>query len=427
MSEALPSGAPAQVRLAPGPLGWARLAEQLALGAASLAMAARIGPVAFAPLGILLIINSLAVTLSDFGVGLRVMRLPEGAGVRTVAWRKVRAANSIAVAAALVLAASLDGDGRVLVAAAGLLWGLSSVAYVRKAAALRAGASRRVAGAEMAGSAALLAAVVGGLVWSDAALVWLAGGLVSKHVVEGALVGSPRWALIGDERAGDWVGLWGSQAVAYVIANIDFLLVGLLLSDRALAVYVLAFRVAGAIPSQVAFVAARIATVDLASSGPAERSASYVSYCRRLFFAGVVGSLATAAAAAPLERLLGGEWAGLGWCMVLLAIAGPWRIVLGLAGTLAIVSGAADRLLRWELLRLVVTGAVLAAAAAAGLGWLVAGVVVLAVGSVLVLHHLASDVARLSMWNGLVPAAVGTAAATAVLMGLAWSAIGSVG
>jgi O-antigen/teichoic acid export membrane protein len=210
-----------------------------------------------------------------------------------------------------------------------------------------------------------------------------------------------------------------------VIANIDFLVVGLVFSDRALAVYVLAFRVSNAIPSQVAFVASRVATVDLASQSTDERNNRYRHFCSRLFAAGLAGAALTVVAAPILEGLLGPKWHGLAWCLTLLVVAAPWRVILGLAGTLAIISAASQRLLRWELVRLCVFTVVVLAAASAGFPWLVLANVALTVGSVLVLHRLAGGIAGVAPWNVLPGAAVATSALLGGLLWAAWGAIGS--
>ena len=402
------AGAPGEVRLSTSALLLGRAAEQLALAGTSVVMAARLGPEDFAPVGVLLVLNSLALTLADLGLGVRVLRLSEGSSVDRASLTRVRAVNLAGLVAALLAGALLgDGPGRV-VAAGGILWCVSAEATARKAAALRWGATARVATSEVAGAAVLLVAVAVAWLAPSSALLWVAAGLAGKQLVEGGLAGPWRDAFAGDRADRDWLGVWVSQALAFAIGNIDYVAVGVVAGERALSVYVVAYRLANAVPSQAAFVAGRAVTVDLASGSREDRQDKYERYTTVLFGAGVVGAGAMVAASPVVAAVLGTDWTGIGWALAVLAIAAPWRTVLGTAGTLALISGGANRLMRWEVVRLVLTAGLLVGAALLGFVAFLAAVVVVPVASTVVYHRLAGQLSEVRPWRHLGPASLAT-------------------
>ena len=126
--------------------------------------------------------------------------------------------------------------------------------------------------------------------------------------------------------------------MAYAIANVDYVILGLFQPGAVFAVYVLAFRLANAIPSQLSFVAARVLTVDLAADDPEGRQPVYEQYTRTLFLFGIVGAVATGLLAGVLPDVLGAEWRSITWVLAALACVVPWRMVLGVAGTLGVVA-----------------------------------------------------------------------------------------
>lgn len=403
-----PEGAPGEVRLSAPALLVGRAAEQLALAATGVVLAQRLGPNDFAPIGVLLVVNSLALSMADVGIGVRVLRLAEHGRVDRASLRLVRVLNVSIAASAAFAGASLGGEAGVLVGVAGVLWAVAAEGMVRKSAALRWGGTRRVAGSEALGGGVLLVAVCAAWLHPAGALGWAAGGLVAKQVVELAMARPWSWAFGETVRDDDWFGLWLSQALAFAIGNLDYVVVGIVLGERALAVYVVAYRLANAIPSQVAFVAGRAVTVDLASGAPSDRQHKYERYVRVLFASGAAGAAAVMVGSPALALYLGDDWAGTSWALVVLVIAAPWRTVLGTAGTLAIVSGGARQLLGWETVRLVAVALLLVGSAVLGFPAFLACVVAVPVASTLVYHRLAGRLAAIVPWSPLAPAAIAT-------------------
>lgn len=417
------SGAPPSVRLGKVAVFAGRAVEQVVIVAVSLLLAARLGPASFAPVGVLLVVSTMAVTLADQGLALRALRMEPAQRIELSHLRRVRSANSAILVGLVAIAATVQGDLRLVVGGAGLVWLTGAEATIRKAAALRAGAARRTAWAEVMGAAAL--ATCCGLGWLDPpnALAWVVVGLTAKHLVEAAVAGPWRWAFGSGGPEADRVGVWLSQVLAYGIANVDYLIVGLVLGEEAIAVYLLAFRLANAVPSQVSFAVARIATVDLASGERSLLQRRYERYTSALFIAGLVGASVTVLLSPLAEVLLGDEWAGSSWALAVLVLAAPWRTVLGTAGTLSIVSGAADRLVRWEVVRLIVTAVALCGAALLGFGWLVATVTLLAIGTTVIYHHLASSVAKITPWRPLRWAGAVSVVVSSVVVVAGWSSL----
>lgn len=425
MTDQLAPGAPSDVRPSAQALNLARAAEQLALAAASVILASRIGPQAFAPVGILLVVNSLGVTLADFGLGLRVLRLEPRARLNQRSLRSVRLVNGAAFIAAASVAAVMRSGATTLIATCAALWLLSGETTTRKAAALRGGRTPSVAIAEVCGASVLAASVALAVTVPSVALPVVGAGLVGKQLLELIAVRPWRWAF-GDECTDrDWFGLWGSQALAFVISNIDYVMIGAFFGERVLAIYIVAYRIASGIPSQAAYVAGRTVTVDLVSGSGATRQAKYDRYCRVLFAIGLVGALATVSASPLFAKFLGEEWSGAGPTLAVLVIAAPWRIILGTAGTLAIISGRGDLLLRWELMRVVLVALTLAAAAALGFGMFLAAVVTVPIVSAVVYHRLAAGHALITPWTPLLPAAAVTMLALVAGLALGWETLGA--
>ena len=76
-----------------------RVIEQCVLGGASLLLAARLGLDGFAPVSALLVVNSAAVTLSDYGIGLAALRCPPGETVALRSLQRMRLVNLAILAA----------------------------------------------------------------------------------------------------------------------------------------------------------------------------------------------------------------------------------------------------------------------------------------------------------------------------------------
>ncbi len=377
----------------------ARVCEQGGFGLASLLLARRLGVESYAPVALLFVLNSLAIMLSDFGLGMGVMRAQTGQ-VNFLMLRRVRLANVVIAVGGAVLAVALAGDSRSVTGCFVLIWGLSAEAFVRKAALLRLGHLQRVALIEVAG-VAIFAAIIGlALLHPELAVVLTGAAFIAKHVAESLLC--RRWRAVFGTGATSTpiLSVWLTQCLAYGCANIDYLLVGVLISSAAFSVYSLAFRIAALMTSQVTYAVQRVMLVDFGEgAGDDERQRHYAQRSRQLFLIGLTAALATIVVA-PLFRLfLGSSWQGVAMVVVVLAVAIPWRMVLGVSGTLAIGAGHSPHLIRWETGRLVITASALAAAALIGFPAFVATSAIVAVVTTDALHGLAARRARIAVWQ----------------------------
>lgn len=385
------------------------------MGVGGLMLARATGVEGFAAPSLLLVVNSVAVTLADQGLGTDLLRLgpSEVAPVRRL--RTMRSLNAAVLGVGLVLGWALGGDAGLLVGGSGCMWAAAAESYVRRSGAIRQGAIRSVVAGEVLGSAALGLAFVAACWEPDAAAVILVAGLVAKNMIEGVLARRWRLCFATDGRTGDQLSLWLAQVVAYLIANMDFVVVGLLLGERSFAVYTLAFRLSNALPSQLAYVAGRTASVDLATS-VSDRAEVYRRYVAPLFGFGLGAAALTAVAAPVAPWVLGDGWASITGVLLVLAVAVPWRMILGLGGTLLIVSRQADRLLRIELTHAVVLASALVVGAWGGFGPLTAVASSGSVLSVMYYHGVAAKWTGITRWKPLTPAAIASLALVAVLV-----------
>ena len=382
-----------------------RVVEQCVLGGAALLLAARLGIDAFAPVSALLIVNSAAVTLSDYGVGLAVLRCAAGEHVALRSLHRMRLTNVAIVAAAVVAGLLLASTARTLVIASTLIWFVSAEAFVRKAAVIASGNGRQAAVAELLGSAAFALPVLA-LASGSRALVVVSAALVLKHVVEVFVARGGRSMFAVSGTVPVLRTLCSSQVLAYALGNVDYVIVAVFLGATAFSVYTLAYRVAVAVPSVVAYVATRTAVSDFSTApGTEDRQARYTRYVRPLFLIGVASAVVATAIGAVLPSLLGSKWDAVAPTIAVLAVAAPWRMIAGQAGALAIAIGAEDRLVRWELTRLACFVAVFAVAATLGFAPLLAVVTAAWIVGVTTLHWLAAKRAALREWRLLLPAA----------------------
>lgn len=377
------------LRTEAGALLASRIVEQATYGLGALLLAARLGVDGFVPISVLLVVNSFAITASDVGVGLAVLRLPEGARLARGSLRRLRLGNLGIAAVAGAAGVLVGGRDGAVVALSGLLWLTSAEAFVAKSALVRLHRASRSAAVEVAGTAVLAAGLALAAVEVDHAHLIAGGALVLKHVVEAALAGPWARDLVGDAvgPADELRLLWLAQVVSYATANVDFLIVGQVFGGRAFAVYVLAFRLSNTLPSQVAHVVGRLSMVDFGTASAVDEwQRAYDRYVGRLLRLGFVGVLVTAAGAPVVTWLLGDEWRSLGWIVVVLAVAVPWRMVLPVAAAAILSSRHTATSVRWELLRLGAAVAGLGIAAAIGLPVVAAVSVALAAGGALAYH-----------------------------------------
>lgn len=364
--------------------------EQAALGVGSLVLARVLGRSAFAPLSALLVINSLSTTLSDFGLGLAIFRLAPRQRIQSAIAVRARWVN-LGVAIALgASGAAVGGVDGLVIGAAGTVWATSAEAYIRKASAHQSHAVKHIVAAEIAGAMAFAAAVVGAAANPASAVVWTAAGLVAKHAAEVLALRSISIPLSTDGARPPLWNLWVAQALSYATANVDYLVAGLLLGGPAFSAYVIAFRVASAVPAQVANVAGRLSIVDFARAEGPNFAAVYDRHLRRMAFVGGAGAVTTLAVAPLLPVALGSDWRSAGWAAAVLALALPGRMCLTVASSALLVLDEATLSRRLESIRLLVAALTLGGAAA--VGGFSPFVAVAAVGPILaslLYHHFA--------------------------------------
>lgn len=413
VSSAQPSnGRPGRTRV----LLAARVVEQGAYGLVSLLLARWVGLDGYAPIGALLVFNSLAIVTSNFGVGIAILggRLK---AVGAVQVRRMRQVNALILATSVVAGLVVGGTWGSAIFWGGAIWFFSSEAFVRKSALLRLGHHRRVAGLEVAGSLAFLFIAATTVRFGDAALAISGGGLVTKHLIESA--GPRHWTeVLGTTNRSRPGTVWWTQLLAYLIANVDFLIVSVFLSAESFAVYSLGFRAASLITSQISYAFGRVVMVEFAEASTAdETQATYRLRAGQLLWAGVGGGVLMAAMAPLLPLFLGGDWRDAAWVVVLLAVATPWRMLIGVTGALMITSDRADRLVRWEVGRLVGTLVVLSLAALGNLWTFTAAVSIVAVVFTTGYNEAAPRVAGIRTWRipvALAPPAIVAAIALAL-------------
>lgn len=397
------------------PLTISRIVDQAALGLASLLLARVLGPDAFAPVAVLFIVNSFAVQISDFGVGFAIYRSAPGVPISLHSLERLRAVNAAVAVTALVIGAVLhDTDGAV-VAAGGVIWLLSSEAYVRKAGALKQRATGEVVRVEIVSAATFL--VLAGLVAATGAdPVWAAVPFVVKHLIESIGVRSwrPAFAVDGTPaRSGpEWLG----QVMTYLVANVDYVLIGWLLGPELLSLYVIAFRFASSIPAFLANPITQTAFLDFSEAPAGRRQPTYDRLVDRVALLGTIGAVGMMVAAPVLPWILGSEWSQTAPLLALLAVAVPWRLLLGTTVALAITAGGARLVVVWEGTRLVVMALLVVLATRGGLSTTAA---IVSFGSVALLageHLLACRLADLRppRWLGVASAVVAV-----VLVGVA--------
>lgn len=384
----------------------ARILEQGAIGLGSLLLARRLGVEGFAPLSALFVFNSFAVLASDFGLGLAVLRGPLG----SVGWgalHRLRWVNSGIVVLGGVIGLVLGGETGVLVFSCGLIWWLSAESYVRRSALLRQGQVMRVAFMEGVGAVSFAALIAVAWWQADSALVLAASAFVALHAVS-VLLSSGWGHAFGPGHPGrDVLVVWLTQLLAYGSANIDFVIVSVVLGATAFSVYSVGFRVAAVVTAQVSYAAHRLMVVDFGQGdGSSDHQGVYDHRMRQLFPVGLAACALTIVIAPVLPLILGDEWTSVTGVVVVLSIAVPWRTVLGVSGALAMGADRTRVLLRWEVLRLVVIAAALTVAAFASFGAFVAAASATAIVTAYGLHRAMchSTGVRVPRWFGLASA-----------------------
>jgi hypothetical protein len=370
----------------------------------------------FAPIAALFVINSAAVTLSDYGVGLAVLRCAPNELVAARVRTGMRLGNLTILILGVIVGSVVRGDVGLLVAAGAVIWGTSAEAFVAKAASINQGVGERAAWAEIVGSAVFGAAVIAFGFGSQALLVTCIAFPV-KHVLEACISYRPQ--VFGPTGVHPDLGaLWGTQAVAFGVSNVDYLVVALLLGASSFSIYSIGYRFAVAVPSMVAYVASRTLIADLGGADADDvRQARYLHYVKRLFVVGVVAAVAMSAGALLLPQLLGHQWDTVAPTVIVLAIAVPWRMAYSQAGALAVALKHAGFVVRWTIAQLACFAIVFACAASFGYE---AFVIVSALSWILAVTWFERDVALRARIRGwlLLPRLAAVGVAIAIIVGI---------
>jgi len=232
----VPAAPPAR---GPSRVSWllaSRLVEQGVLGVGALLLAGTLGRDAFAPVSILFVAYSLAVTAGGLGLGVAVLRHPAERTLARAARRRARQVDLAVAGVAVGMGLALGGDGGQVVAVGGLLWVLGAEAMVAKAVGVKHGRARETAKVEIASSMVLAAAVVAASIDTDHAISVVAVGLLAKVVLEAAVLGPAGEAFSADgDHPGHWQ-VWSTVMLAYAISNVDYAVVGASFSPAVLSV-----------------------------------------------------------------------------------------------------------------------------------------------------------------------------------------------
>ncbi len=353
-----------------------RIVEQGAIFLAALVLAAGTTPEDFAIAAILFTVVSAAAALADVGVGLQLLRSPTP-GIAPPMLVAVTASAGIAIVAAAVGLVA-GGSIGLLLCFGGAIWALSALVQLGRSVALRDRDEHLVLRSSAAGALVLLAAVS----LLPVSNVGIAAGvaIVAKLGTEALALG--RLPAVGEAGSRQSWLVFGNQALNYIGANLDFLLVGVILGPAAFAIYSLAFRVSSGMNSVASFTIVRLATVRLAGVSGSERS----RYLRRLlgpvFAVGLLGAAATCLAAPLLAMVVDDGWTDIVVLVRILSFMLPFRLVHGLLGVAFLVEHADGTLFRIELARIATSLLFLSLAASAGLVTLSAMALALSIGAV---------------------------------------------
>lgn len=367
-----------------------RAAEQGVLGIGALLLARDLGPERFAPVALLFVVYSLAVTAGGFGLGIAVLRHPPTRSLARADRRRARQVDGVLATLVGLLGIALGGDRGAVVVVGALLWVVGAEATVAKSVSVRAGRARATAIVEVLSAVSLAAGIAAALVDDLHAVQIVGGALVLKVLIEMLLLDRGRSAFSDSgDHPGHWL-VWATVVLAYLIANVDYVAVGAWFAPAALSVYVLSYRLASAVPSQLGNVAVRLSLVDLAGESGESRQQTYDRYVGRLAVAGTASAALTIALAPLVPVVAGSAWRPAVGVIMTLALAIPWRLVLSITGSLALAGGDTGRLVMWEATRLAVVVALLSGAAQVSFGTLVAVVTMIEVVSCVTLHALAT-------------------------------------
>lgn len=319
-----------------------RMFDQGALGVVTLLLARWLPVSEFAAASVLLIVNSVAVTLADLGLGYAVLALSRSDRIEIRILQRLRVLNVTLAICGTVLGLSIGGTVGGVLAGSTLLWAAAGESYVRGAGALRLGNVRGVVRGQALGAISLLGAVM--FVEPGRGVAVLSIGLLAKHLVEGLL--ATGWTTAFDQggvRARTF-SIFLSQGSAVVLANIDFAVAAALLGSMRYATYLLAFRFAQIPVTLIANVVSRTTLLRLADLPVGQRQDLIDRNFRNLFGLGLAGAVTLTLAGPLMSGVIGSAYDSLPAVLALVAVAVPWRMVAGQAGALFVIEGRAGAL-----------------------------------------------------------------------------------
>ena len=361
MAEAPPAGG---ARLRVRALILSRAVDQAVFGLGSIVLARHYGPAAFAPAAALFVWNSLSVQLADQGLAFALLRLPPGTVVASSRLARVRRAN-VGVVVASLLAAVVWRSAAAWIVAGGLIWALAAEGYVRRGCWLKRQEPTIVARAEIGAAVAVVVGITAVLV-SDASIAWVGAVFVARHVVEITLLGMPAGAFAPEGEPTTSGAEWFGQAMTYAAANVDYLVVAAALAADELSIYVISFRFASAVPALLTVPVTQQAFVELAEPGPG-RPHVHDRLLERALALGIGGIVAVTIASILVTAFLGEGWEDVGPLSAVLALAVPWRIILGIVVASGLTAGGSRAVARYEAGRAAVIGLAVLAASPGGL------------------------------------------------------------
>lgn len=385
-----------------------RLAEQGAIGLVTLVLAARLPVTAFAPIGGLLVANSVAITVADFGMGSELMRLARLGPIQSNARRLITATGAVTLVSGVPMVITSRGGGVAgVVGWSLLLWAIHGQLLLRQSAAMLHHRHRRLAGGQLVPSVGLVALVV--VAGHGASAVAVTGaGLTLRYLAELALLSSVGPSFAAGGTVARPLPVFASQLVSYGSRNVDYALAAPLLGPAAFSQYVLAYRIGNAAFAPFGLLTNRLGLLGLVDGDDGDRPLRYQRYLRWLFGMGTAAAVATVAVAAAIPHLLGARWGQASGLTVVVAVTLPWRFLEGLVGPVAYSVGRHEAAVRLEVVRLVAVATAVTIGALSGL-WTLAATM----GSVTAVASWASHryVARLAGWRTprwLTPALIGS-------------------
>ena len=333
--------------------------DQIALGGASLLIARRTGTEDFAPFATVFILYALSAQVGDGGLAFAVLRSPSTARLDSRARMRRLTVGLVLAGLCAAIGVAIGGSSGVVVAFAGVSFVTAPAVFVGRAALQWSDEKGRLALGEGAGAVAFLAATVA-LVHTAEDLPLFVLICIGKHAIELAVQGLSHAVFATGGSTVRSSGIFVSQAVTYVAANVDYLLVGMLLGAEALSVYAIGFGLASAFSSIVVAPLTRTAFVDFANTS--DESGEHDRLLRKIAVFGLIGVITTMVAASVLPVVLGPGWEDTRRVTAVLGLALPWRLLLGPVVALGLTMGSARRVILWEIVRT----AALAAAIVAG-------------------------------------------------------------